>query len=218
MAAGKLRTESCCPSLTDEPCSGHGTCNTATCTCVCSPRGFWAGLDCAIPLGQECFRCQGGLCGGHALCSALNVCVSSQALSMTLKPSLRGGPSCDPGWEGECCNMKSTETGCLAAEVETAEERCSGHGVCGNDGACYKRGYNPKADASLNVPGCDPGWSGGDCSCAEHDLPCSGQGCPSRNKLPCSGHGKCGIDTTGEFLDHQSVNGTKTTKNVCDWP
>ena len=142
-----------------ERCSGHGRCDVDSGLCECSPG--WLGDAC----GEPADRVQTNASIVKATASSTTVsgvaradsdlrCVHGECLTtspnVASEAEIPGSSSevycsCEPGWHGPECNLRST---CHA--------NCSGHGLC-HLGTCF----------------CDPGFEGGSCHVQrECPVPC----------------------------------------------
>ncbi|XP_033208227.1 integrin beta-PS-like isoform X2 [Belonocnema kinseyi] len=103
--------EDCSSNGDDQICSGHGTCKCGVCDCNKrnNPREVFYGKYC------ECdnFSCKRNheklVCGGRGKCEC-------------------GTCNCLPGWTGETCDCKETNSTCIP--TDSTSEICSGHGDC----------------------------------------------------------------------------------------
>ncbi|KAK1136188.1 hypothetical protein K0M31_000753 [Melipona bicolor] len=96
---------------TDEICSGHGDCKCGVCDCAKrpNPQEVFYGKYCECD-NFSCKRSEGLVCGGRGKCEC-------------------GTCNCLPGWGGETCNCKETNSTCIPSNSETMEI-CSGRGDC----------------------------------------------------------------------------------------
>ncbi|CAL8351782.1 unnamed protein product [Lota lota] len=174
-----------CPVL----CSGNGQYLKGRCMC----HSGWKGSECDVPTNQ----CIDITCSSHGTC-IVGTCI------------------CNPGYKGENCE-----------EVDCLDPTCSGRGVCVR-GQCHcfvgwggPGCESPRASCmdqcsghgtflpETGTCGCDPKWTGHDCSteicaadCGGHGVCVSGScrcedgwggaGCDQRACHPrCSEHGTC---------------------------
>eukprot|EP00656_Telonema_subtile_P048784 TRINITY_DN5907_c0_g1_i4.p1 TRINITY_DN5907_c0_g1~~TRINITY_DN5907_c0_g1_i4.p1 ORF type:complete len:664 (+),score=108.84 TRINITY_DN5907_c0_g1_i4:2139-4130(+) len=145
-------------------CSGHGVCSLDEGKCSCS-SGFY-GDDCA----RECPRdASHRVCGGHGFCS-----------------HTQGTCVCDYGW-----NMDSQSHACTLECPGGADNPCSGHGRCEEDGACS----------------CTPGYAGADCNAP---CPNANSGGPACN-YP---QGFCNA-TDNTCVCNAPFHGAACTQNAC---
>ncbi|XP_026673834.1 integrin beta-PS-like isoform X2 [Ceratina calcarata] len=96
---------------TTEICSGHGTCKCGVCDCAKrpNPQEVFYGKYCECD-NFSCKRSGGLVCGGRGKCEC-------------------GTCNCLPGWGGETCDCKETNSTCMASNGENTEI-CSGRGDC----------------------------------------------------------------------------------------
>ncbi|XP_016773439.2 integrin beta-PS [Apis mellifera] len=102
---------------TTEICSDHGVCKCGVCECVKrpNPQEVFYGKYCECD-NFSCKRKEGLVCGGRGKCEC-------------------GTCNCFPGWGGEMCDCKETNSTCISSNSETMEI-CSGRGDC-ICGSCY---------------------------------------------------------------------------------
>ncbi|CAK9831191.1 Integrin beta-PS [Anthophora retusa] len=96
---------------TGEICSGHGVCKCGVCDCIkrSNPQEVFYGKYCDCD-NFSCKRSEGLVCGGRGKCEC-------------------GTCNCLPGWGGETCDCKETNSTCTPSNDVTAEV-CSGRGDC----------------------------------------------------------------------------------------
>lgn len=96
---------------TAEICSGHGTCKCGVCDCDKrpNPQELFYGMYCECD-NFSCKRSDGQVCGGRGMCEC-------------------GTCNCRPGWGGEACDCKETNSTCIPPSGENVEI-CSGRGKC----------------------------------------------------------------------------------------
>ncbi|XP_043581912.1 integrin beta-PS-like [Bombus pyrosoma] len=96
---------------TTEICSGHGDCKCGVCDCAKrpNPQEVFYGKYCECD-NFSCKRSEGLVCGGRGKCEC-------------------GTCNCLPGWGGETCDCKETNSTCISSNGETMEI-CSGRGDC----------------------------------------------------------------------------------------
>ncbi|CAL7946615.1 unnamed protein product [Xylocopa violacea] len=113
-------TSECRPNNeTTEICSGHGICKCGVCVCRKrpNPQEVFKGKYCECD-NFSCKRSKGLVCGGRGKCEC-------------------GTCNCFPGWGGETCDCKESNSTCIPSKSETMEI-CSGRGDC-ICGSCYCR-------------------------------------------------------------------------------
>ncbi|XP_047349919.1 integrin beta-PS-like isoform X2 [Vespa velutina] len=109
-------TEDCKASNTStEICSGHGTCKCGVCNCAKrqNPQEVFYGKYCECD-NFSCKRSGDEVCGKHGKCEC-------------------GKCNCRPGFSGETCDCKETNSTCIPPSRDNAEESltiCSGRGDC----------------------------------------------------------------------------------------
>ncbi|XP_029033971.1 integrin beta-PS-like [Osmia bicornis bicornis] len=96
---------------TNEICTGHGDCKCGVCDCAKrpNPQELFYGKYCECD-NFSCKRSGGLVCGGRGKCEC-------------------GSCNCLPGWGGETCDCKETNTTCIPDNSETVDI-CSGRGDC----------------------------------------------------------------------------------------
>ncbi|XP_077255158.1 integrin beta-PS isoform X1 [Temnothorax americanus] len=97
---------------TTEICSGHGTCKCGVCDCdkrPNNPQELFYGKYCECD-NFSCKRSGGQVCGGRGKCEC-------------------GTCNCLPGWGGETCDCKETNSTCIPTTGKNVEI-CSGRGKC----------------------------------------------------------------------------------------
>ncbi|XP_012529707.2 integrin beta-PS isoform X2 [Monomorium pharaonis] len=98
---------------TAEICSGHGTCKCGVCDCDKRPNNpleLFYGKYCECD-NFSCKRSGGQVCGGRGKCEC-------------------GTCNCLPGWGGETCDCKDTNSTCIPPSSGENAEICSGRGEC----------------------------------------------------------------------------------------
>ncbi|XP_032670659.1 integrin beta-PS-like isoform X2 [Odontomachus brunneus] len=118
-----ISTVDCKPNnQTDEICSGHGTCKCGVCDCERrpKPKELFYGKYCQCD-NFSCQRSGGELCGGRGRCDC-------------------GTCNCDPGWGGEKCDCKESNSTCIPPSSGNVEI-CSGRGDC-ICGSCHCHEWN----------------------------------------------------------------------------
>ncbi|XP_014480334.1 PREDICTED: integrin beta-PS-like isoform X1 [Dinoponera quadriceps] len=108
---------------TDVICSGHGTCKCGVCNCdrrPNNPKELFYGKYCQCD-NFSCQRSGGQVCGGKGRCDC-------------------GTCNCDPGWGGETCDCKETNSTCIPPSSGNAQI-CSGRGDC-ICGSCHCHEWN----------------------------------------------------------------------------
>ncbi|EFN88858.1 Integrin beta-PS [Harpegnathos saltator] len=118
-----ISTADCKPdNQTDEICSGHGTCKCGVCDCDRrpNPKETFYGKYCQCD-NFSCKRSGGQVCGGRGRCDC-------------------GTCNCDPGWGGETCDCKETNSTCIPPSNGNVEI-CSGRGDC-ICGSCHCHEWN----------------------------------------------------------------------------
>ncbi|XP_014600603.1 PREDICTED: integrin beta-PS-like [Polistes canadensis] len=109
-------TEDCKASNTsDEICSGHGACKCGVCNCMKreNPQEIFYGKYCECD-NFSCKRSGDEVCGKHGKCEC-------------------GRCNCRPGFSGETCDCKETNSTCILPSTDKAEKSstiCSGRGDC----------------------------------------------------------------------------------------
>ncbi|KAI4504441.1 hypothetical protein M0802_000912 [Mischocyttarus mexicanus] len=109
-------TEDCKASNTsNEICSGHGACQCGVCNCAKrqNPREVFYGKYCECD-NFSCKRSGDEVCGKHGKCEC-------------------GKCNCRPGFSGETCDCKETNSTCILPSLNKAEKSltiCSGRGDC----------------------------------------------------------------------------------------
>nr|XP_050851498.1 integrin beta-PS-like [Vespula vulgaris]XP_050851499.1 integrin beta-PS-like [Vespula vulgaris] len=109
-------TEDCKASNTStEICSGHGACKCGVCNCAKrqNPQEVFYGKYCECD-NFSCKRSGEEVCGKHGKCEC-------------------GRCNCRPGFSGETCDCKETNSTCIPPSRENAEKSltiCSGRGDC----------------------------------------------------------------------------------------
>ncbi|XP_076877219.1 teneurin-3 isoform X2 [Brachyhypopomus gauderio] len=159
-------------SLCPEYCSGHGTFQSETSTCVCDAS--WAGPDCSVEVcASECSPhgvCVGGVCrcsggwGGPRCdeeecvphCGEHGVCLNGQC-------------ECHQGWTGERCNIAHYLDGKI-------KDSCPG--LCNSNGRCVldQNGWHCL---------CQSGWRGVGCDVAMETLCSDGKDNEGDGLLDC---------------------------------
>ncbi|KYQ55161.1 Integrin beta-PS [Trachymyrmex zeteki] len=114
IGADKLNSITDCKpdNQTVEICSGHGTCKCGVCDCdkrPNNPQELFYGKYCECD-NFSCKRSGGQVCGGRGKCEC-------------------GTCNCLPGWGGETCDCKETNSTCIPPSGENVEI-CSGRGNC----------------------------------------------------------------------------------------
>ncbi|KOC68093.1 Integrin beta-PS [Habropoda laboriosa] len=96
---------------TTETCSGRGVCKCGMCECIkrSNPQEVFYGKYCDCD-NFSCKRSGGLVCGGRGKCEC-------------------GTCNCLPGWGGETCDCKETNSTCTPINGQSTEI-CSGHGDC----------------------------------------------------------------------------------------
>ncbi|KAL6266653.1 hypothetical protein P5V15_003493 [Pogonomyrmex californicus] len=122
-ADNSISTDGCKPdNQTTEICSGHGVCKCGVCDCdkrPNNPEEVFYGQYCECD-NFSCKRSHGQVCGGRGKCEC-------------------GTCNCLPGWGGETCDCKETNSTCIPPSGGNVEI-CSGRGncICGNC-HCHER-------------------------------------------------------------------------------
>ncbi|XP_020286322.1 integrin beta-PS-like [Pseudomyrmex gracilis] len=107
-----ISTVDCRPDNNTEFCSGHGTCKCNVCNCdkrSNNPHEMFYGKYCECD-NFSCKRSGGQVCGGRGKCEC-------------------GTCNCLPGWGGETCDCKETNSTCIPPSGGNVEI-CSGRGDC----------------------------------------------------------------------------------------
>lgn len=188
-------------------CSGHGQCQTGTCTCLCHAQ--WGGADCsyrACPSGRQWSGDASGVDALHstsAVCSGVGKCATGS-----------GACECQEGFEG------------LACERMACPDNCNNHGQCvslkdaaaARDDRSFFREvtYSSAWDAS-RIYGCqcDVGYSAYDCSvrdCPSGDDPLTTGQADEVQVLDCTCSATCSgsfyLSFRGEVTDAIGFDGT----------
>ncbi|KAH0953620.1 hypothetical protein HN011_000489 [Eciton burchellii] len=181
---------------TTEICSGHGICKCGVCDCdkrPHNPQEAFYGKYCECD-NFSCKRKDGQVCGGHGKCEC-GVC------------------NCLPGWGGEMCDCKNTNSTCMPPGGNA--EICNGRGDCTCGSChCHKR---------QNIR-----YSGQYC---EECPTCPGQRCEElKNCVECTVHnagpykenGKCDscihdIETV-DLIEEDPVKDEDTGARICRTP
>ncbi|KAM0732640.1 Integrin beta-PS [Formica fusca] len=111
-AGDSISMADCKPdNQTTEICSGHGTCKCDVCDCDKrpNPHEMFYGKYCECD-NFSCKRSGGQVCGGRGKCEC-------------------GTCNCLPGWGGETCDCKETNSTCISPSDGNVEI-CSGRGDC----------------------------------------------------------------------------------------
>ncbi|XP_043285447.1 integrin beta-PS-like [Venturia canescens] len=120
-AGDKKNMDDCKPANETLICSGHGVCKCGVCDCFerPNPQEVFFGKYCQCD-NFSCKRSGGLVCGGRGKCEC-------------------GTCNCLPGWGGETCDCKETNSTCTPPGDKS--EICSGRGDC-ICGSCHCREKN----------------------------------------------------------------------------
>eukprot|EP00899_Mesostigma_viride_P004452 jgi/Mesvir1/14007/Mv02855-RA.1 len=117
---------------------------------VCDARNGCVpgGLD--APRGAEA-------CSGHGSCHFPTEADPSGGTNM-----LQGACQCEPGWEGQYCQVYYVGRGCISGGLDAPNgtEVCSGHGTCRISVEADPGGQTAPLEG---VCECEPGWHGAHC-------------------------------------------------------
>ncbi len=192
----------CAPACGDATCTGHGDCEDATGTAVCSCDTGYDGADCAdCAAGYQdndddgrCARsCQASTCSGHGTCSdtsGITVC------------------TCDSGFNGADCSGCATgyqdRDGDGVCRLACSDTSCSGHGSC-------------EDSTGTAICTCDVGHTGtacATCSSGYQDNDGNGACALACDPSTCNGHGGCS-DTSGTRICTCAAGYTGTFCGTC---
>uniref|UniRef100_A0A8B9K8X7 Si:dkey-237h12.3 n=1 Tax=Astyanax mexicanus TaxID=7994 RepID=A0A8B9K8X7_ASTMX len=182
-------------SLCPEHCSGHGTFQSETSTCVCEAN--WTGPDCSSELCTPDCSAHGVCIGGVCRCTegwAGPGCEEAECVPRCGEHGVcrEGKCECEQGWTGERCNIGELITAC--------PHSCNGNGECVS-GTCR----------------CFPGFLGPYCSRAACPVLCSGNGEYSRGRCQCYSGWKgteCDVPA-GQCVDSQCAGHGMCVSGLC---
>uniref|UniRef100_A0A8B9K5F3 Si:dkey-237h12.3 n=1 Tax=Astyanax mexicanus TaxID=7994 RepID=A0A8B9K5F3_ASTMX len=150
-------------SLCPEHCSGHGTFQSETSTCVCEAN--WTGPDCSSELCTPDCSAHGVCIGGVCRCTegwAGPGCEEAECVPRCGEHGVcrEGKCECEQGWTGERCNIDSCP------------------GLCNNNGRCVldQNGWHCL---------CQSGWRGAGCDVAMETLCSDGKDNEGDGLLDC---------------------------------
>uniref|UniRef100_A0A8B9KB38 Si:dkey-237h12.3 n=1 Tax=Astyanax mexicanus TaxID=7994 RepID=A0A8B9KB38_ASTMX len=156
-------------------CSGHGTFQSETSTCVCEAN--WTGPDCSSELCTPDCSAHGVCIGGVCRCTegwAGPGCEEAECVPRCGEHGVcrEGKCECEQGWTGERCNIGELIT---AAGVNP-ENSCPG--LCNNNGRCVldQNGWHCL---------CQSGWRGAGCDVAMETLCSDGKDNEGDGLLDC---------------------------------
>lgn len=199
-----------CPGI-GSICSSHGTCISATLTCVCDPG--WYGSGCHLPD-----------CPGTPDCNGRGQCVANSNYPECLcdddwmgreceLPCVNGTAQhdftcdCDPCFAGPgcdqlCSNHGACENGTCTCNSAWWGTECQVRGCPGVGISCSGHGYCTIADQTCT---CNRYWTGDDCNSPD---------CPG-DPLDCNGKGHCdGVN----YFPPRCINCTLSMGEACERP
>lgn len=189
--------EECKPNNeTSEICSGRGACKCGTCDCARrpNPQEVFYGKYCECD-NFSCKRSGGLVCGGRGKCEC-------------------GTCNCLPGWGGETCDCKETNSTCMPINTVNAEI-CSGRGdcICGDCHCQEKDNVRYSGQYCEECPTCPGQWCEELKNCVE---------CTAYNTGPFVENGKCDqcphqLDIV-DVVEADSVKDRETGARICRMP
>ncbi|KAF0692736.1 Aste57867_16194 [Aphanomyces stellatus] len=139
-------------------CSNQGLCNTANGVCACQPGAGSPGTvpDCGWGIKNTCPTVGGNVCNSQGTCTNAPLWQCS----------------CNNGWTGVDCSLRSCPSGPAWFDGATAPNVAHANAVCSNKGNC---------NYATGTCTCQLGFSGAACNILN---------CPGVNGN-CNGHGTC---------------------------
>lgn len=204
-----------CPSATEQPCSGQGTCDdgingTGACRCTIPYAGSNCSFTCPVANGLLC---------GRGSCVSQDTCVCEPGFQLTNNTCTicevgLWGPNCDQvcplcafgnctavgtcacerGYFGSLCNRQ-----CPGGSANP----CSNHGTCLNNGTCDC--FQSAALGYFVGAACES------CNSMYESTLCN-VACPVANGLVCSGRGLCFNGACTQCLPSASESDTVVTR------
>ncbi|XP_015432904.1 PREDICTED: integrin beta-PS-like [Dufourea novaeangliae] len=182
---------------TAEICSGRGVCKCSMCDCAKrpNPQEIFYGKYCECD-NFSCKRSGGSVCGGRGKCEC-------------------GTCNCLPGWNGETCDCKETNSTCMPNSNAEIAEICSGRGdcICGNCHCHEKDNIRYSGLYCEECPTCPGQWCEQLKDCVE---------CEAYNSGPYAANGTCElcphqIDIVDAVVE-DSVKDVETGARICRTP